>query len=62
MTFDKHWLPREVQDIHIGNKLAKQIRETMRLICLLEHCIDQLRQAIQCSGDLTPVPLRPYGD
>ncbi len=26
-----------------------------------EHCLDQLRQSIQCSGDLTPVPLRPYG-
>ncbi|KAJ6124075.1 hypothetical protein N7471_011392 [Penicillium samsonianum] len=25
----------------------------------LDHCIDQLRQSIMCSGDLTPVTLRP---
>jgi hypothetical protein len=27
-----------------------------------EHCIEQLRQTIQCAGDLTPVLLRPYGE
>ncbi|KAF9886379.1 hypothetical protein FE257_011524 [Aspergillus nanangensis] len=25
----------------------------------IDHCIDQLRQTIMCSGDLTPVTLRP---
>ena len=25
----------------------------------LDHCIEQLRQAILCHGDLTPVTLRP---
>ncbi|PVH82565.1 hypothetical protein DL98DRAFT_586552 [Cadophora sp. DSE1049] len=28
----------------------------------VEHCIEQLRQNIQCAGDLTPVPLRPFGE
>jgi hypothetical protein len=23
----------------------------------IDHCLDQLRQAIQCQGDLSPVPL-----
>jgi hypothetical protein len=27
-----------------------------------EHCLEQLRQNIQCAGDLTPVPLKPYGE
>ncbi|KAE8406716.1 hypothetical protein BDV37DRAFT_280674 [Aspergillus pseudonomiae] len=25
----------------------------------IDHCIDQLRQAIMCSADLTPVTLQP---
>lgn len=28
----------------------------------IEHCIEQLRQSIQCAGDLTPVPIRPLGE
>ncbi|KAH7348703.1 hypothetical protein BKA65DRAFT_584537 [Rhexocercosporidium sp. MPI-PUGE-AT-0058] len=28
----------------------------------IEHCFEQLRQNIQCASDLTPVPLRPFGD
>ncbi|KAG9230284.1 hypothetical protein BJ875DRAFT_161456 [Amylocarpus encephaloides] len=27
----------------------------------IDHCIEQLRQVIQCGGDLTPVSLRQYG-
>ncbi|KAJ5116680.1 hypothetical protein N7456_001028 [Penicillium angulare] len=27
-----------------------------------DHCLDQLRQAIQCHGDLSPVPLYHYND
>ena len=27
----------------------------------VEHCMEQLRQNIQCAGDLTPVLLRPFG-
>ncbi|KAG0647667.1 Cyclochlorotine biosynthesis O [Hyphodiscus hymeniophilus] len=27
----------------------------------VDHCLEQLRQNIQCAGDLTPVLLRPYG-
>jgi len=25
----------------------------------IDHCIDQLRQAVMCHGDLTPVTLKP---
>lgn len=32
------------------------------MVELLDHCIEQLRQSIQCAGDLTPVPLLPYGE
>ncbi|KAI9650328.1 hypothetical protein NHQ30_000341 [Ciborinia camelliae] len=28
----------------------------------IDHCINQIRQSIQYAGDLTPVPLRPYGE
>ncbi|CEJ57309.1 hypothetical protein PMG11_06006 [Penicillium brasilianum] len=28
----------------------------------LEHCFEQVRQSIQCAGDLTPVVLRPLGE
>ncbi|KAJ5582717.1 hypothetical protein N7535_001337 [Penicillium sp. DV-2018c] len=28
----------------------------------IDHCLDQLRQAIQCHGDLSPVPLYHYND
>ncbi|KAL2064106.1 hypothetical protein VTL71DRAFT_4600 [Oculimacula yallundae] len=28
----------------------------------VDHCFEQLRQNIQCATDLTPVPLRPYGE
>ncbi|KAI9055656.1 hypothetical protein LZ554_000599 [Drepanopeziza brunnea f. sp. 'monogermtubi'] len=27
----------------------------------VEHCFEQLRQNLQCAGDLTPLLLRPYG-
>jgi hypothetical protein len=23
----------------------------------MDHCLDQIRQSIQCNGDLSPVPL-----
>jgi hypothetical protein len=28
----------------------------------IDHCLDQLRQAVQCQGDLSPVPLYFHGD
>lgn len=28
----------------------------------IDHCLDQLRQAIQCHGDLSPVPLYHYNN
>jgi len=28
----------------------------------IEHCVDQIRQSIQCHGDLTPLLLRGYGE
>ncbi|KAL4911369.1 hypothetical protein BDW74DRAFT_172832 [Aspergillus multicolor] len=28
----------------------------------LEHCFEQVRQSLQCAGDLTPVVLRPLGE
>jgi hypothetical protein len=27
-----------------------------------EHCFEQVRQSIQCAGDLTPVVLRPASE
>ncbi|KAE8447946.1 hypothetical protein EG329_010018 [Mollisiaceae sp. DMI_Dod_QoI] len=42
---------------HDKHKLPEQLRQVH-----VEHCLDQLRQNIQCAGDLTPVPLRPYGE
>lgn len=33
-----------------------------RLSLHLEHCFEQVRQSIQCAGDLTPVVLRPLGE
>ena len=44
------------------SRLYKLTGDLRLLRFLLEHCFEQIRQAIQCSGDLTPVPLRPYGD
>ncbi|KAE9367867.1 hypothetical protein N431DRAFT_471261 [Stipitochalara longipes BDJ] len=43
-----------VHDKHIMPAQLKTIHD--------EHCFEQIRQTIQCAGDLTPVPLRPYGD
>jgi hypothetical protein len=43
-------------------RLIKLTREPNDLLFVLEHCLEQLRQTIQCAGDLTPVPLRPYGE
>jgi hypothetical protein len=31
-------------------------------MCYVAHCIEQLRQSIQCHGDLTPLLLRPFGE
>ena len=28
----------------------------------LDHCLDIIRQAIQCHGDLTPIPTRRFAD
>ncbi len=25
----------------------------------LDHCVDQIRQALMCHSDLTPVPMKP---
>lgn len=32
-------------------------KRQLELIGVTDHCIDQLRQAVQCQSDLTPVPL-----
>ncbi len=40
----------------------KTVYSIIERTCPSDHCIEQLRQNIQCAGDLTPVPLRPYGD
>lgn len=32
------------------------------LTYILDHCVDQLRQAILCAGDLTPVTLQPIAN
>ncbi|KAH7323546.1 hypothetical protein BKA65DRAFT_462530 [Rhexocercosporidium sp. MPI-PUGE-AT-0058] len=40
----------------INTDFTKQLEPQYRLVHVY-HCIDQLRQAIQCQSDLTPVPL-----
>ncbi|EPE33090.1 hypothetical protein GLAREA_06102 [Glarea lozoyensis ATCC 20868] len=47
----------EYYERHSSHKFPEGLQK-MHVI----HCIEQLRQTIQCAGDLTPVPLRPYGD
>ena len=44
--------------IHNGSLLAFSI-ETITY-CPTGHCIDQIRQYIMCSGDITPLPTRYY--
>jgi Mycotoxin biosynthesis protein UstYa len=30
-------------------------------VAITDHCVDALRESIQCSGDLTPIPIiLPY--
>jgi hypothetical protein len=38
-------------------QLPEQIDETPQNIFHIEHCLDFLRQLVQCSSDLTPIPL-----
>ncbi|KUJ19169.1 uncharacterized protein LY89DRAFT_564048, partial [Mollisia scopiformis] len=42
---------------HDKHKLAPGLQQIH-----VDHCLEQLRQSIQCAGDLSPVPLRPYGE
>ncbi|KAE8373927.1 hypothetical protein BDV26DRAFT_284702 [Aspergillus bertholletiae] len=42
------------QGDHIGSLLGNEV-----MMMHIDHCIDQLRQTIMCSADLTPVTLRP---
>ncbi|KAF2176083.1 hypothetical protein K469DRAFT_755879 [Zopfia rhizophila CBS 207.26] len=42
---------------HLQSAMKHAHRMKMRMH--VDHCIDQLRQAILCHGDLTPVTLRP---
>jgi len=47
----------EYYSVHDKHPLAEALQSIH-----IDHCLDQLRQTIQCAGDLTPVPLRPYGE
>jgi len=46
-----------VSGIHRRNVKGRPLR-----VFVPEHCLDQLRQNIQCAGDLTLVPLKPFGE
>lgn len=37
--------------------LPDQVDETPQNVLHIEHCLDFLRQLVQCSSDLTPIPL-----
>lgn len=60
MIHDKHKLPEALYQVHVG-KLELHSKEPPANH-YPEHCLDQLRQNIQCAGDLTPVLLRPHGE
>lgn len=60
LTHDTHKLPAALQQIHVG-KLKMFHTSVYKAYICPEHCLDQIRQNIQCAGDLTPVQLRPYG-
>ena len=49
-------LDPEYYKVHDMHQLPEEL-QNMHVV----HCIEQLRQTLQCAGDLTPVPLRPYG-
>ncbi|KAF4637376.1 hypothetical protein G7Y89_g727 [Cudoniella acicularis] len=59
---DQHPLLADLQAVHVGEPSSALISLVATTdVRLPEHCIEQLRQNIQCATDLTPVPLRPYG-
>jgi hypothetical protein len=47
---------------HNRRLITSYVVKEKSLTWVAEHCFEQLRQAIQCALDLTPVPLRPYGE
>lgn len=38
-------------------KIPDQVDETFNNVIHVEHCLDFLRQLVQCTSDLTPIPL-----
>jgi hypothetical protein len=47
---------RNTVDAYLYN-LPDQVDESPQNIFHIEHCLDFLRQLVQCSSDLTPIPL-----
>ncbi|KAF2830159.1 hypothetical protein CC86DRAFT_368017 [Ophiobolus disseminans] len=47
---------RQTLDGYMYN-LTEQVDESVQNVMHLEHCLDFLRQLIQCGSDLTPIPL-----
>lgn len=45
------------ESLHIGIPLTRyRMTRQLTILMILEHCIDSIRQSLQCSADLTPVP------
>lgn len=52
------WLREELSRLHIGQCLHQHISmpDKMSWLTGTDHCINHIRQIIQCHGDLTPLP------
>lgn len=45
-----------IHRMHVGKPcFFLKLQKTVRLITALDHCLDYLRQTVQCHGDLTPM-------
>ncbi|EME47023.1 hypothetical protein DOTSEDRAFT_41548 [Dothistroma septosporum NZE10] len=44
------------------NRIAELIKDSHWGVTHVEHCLDKLRQAIMCHGDLTPSPMYSWPD
>ena len=45
--------------LHLGESVHRfsLSRQRQQLLSFLEHCLDYLRQIVQCGSDLTPLPI-----
>lgn len=59
-----YYIPMEspkVHRTHLGEqsnrKIFRSFRPRTNNVMIIDHCIDALRELIQCGGDLTPIPI-----